>query len=86
MGRAGPAYCWRERACGESQLLSLPVLYDLQACFHTVFFNDFSPQSKQLSCQLITLKIGGKMTFGKKVLASLALLLEKMAAHSGTLP
>ena len=72
MGRAGPVYCWRERACGKSQPLSLPVFCDLQACFYTVFSNDFSPQSKQLSCQLITLKIVGKMTFGKKVLRKIS--------------
>lgn len=56
---------WKEPA------LSLPAIHDLQACFYTVFFNDFSPQSKQLSCQLITLKIVGKDDIWKKVLASL---------------
>lgn len=46
----------------------LPTLDILQACFYTVFFKDFSTQSKQLSCQLILLKTVEKMTVGEKVL------------------
>lgn len=48
--------------------LCLPTLCILQAHFYTVFFNDFSSQSKQLSCQLISLKIVEKMTLEEKVL------------------
>lgn len=39
-----------------------------QACLYTVLFPDFAPQSKQHSCQLITLKIVEKMTLEEKVL------------------
>ena len=48
--------------------LCLPTLDILQVCFYTVFFKDFSPQSKQLSCQLIPLKTVEKMSLGVKVL------------------
>lgn len=48
--------------------LCLPTPCVFQADFYTVFFNDFSSQSKQLSCQLTSLKIVEKMTLGEKVL------------------
>lgn len=44
-------------------VLSVP-----QACLYTVLFPDFAPQSKQHSCQLITLKIVEKLTLEEKAL------------------
>lgn len=68
VGPAGLLLARGRESVGEARAFCLPAFCVLQACLYTVFFRDFSPQSKRHSCQLITVKIVGKMTLEEKVL------------------